>query len=285
MSTDEEAREFLERAVTVGSKVIGGIAGAGAALGTANPFVGAALSPFLAHGLERIGKEVIDRRLAPRQEARVSRAIASAAIRIIERQAQGEVPRDDGFFDTIENSDRSPSDEVSEAALLAAMNSAEERKIDFIAQLLANIAFDQTIDESTAHLLIKTAEKSSFRSLILLKLVAKTDALGLQRRPHGDAPLTPTELAPLAIELYGLLRDGLVEMKDAEVDVDRYAVLGIDEIDPSRTYLSPFGKLLHDSLDLECLSLELPAVKDVIAGLRRLSESRIGGAIIDGGSA
>lgn len=285
MASEDETREFLDRAVTVGSKVVGGLIGAGATLGTASPFVGAALSPFIAHGLERVGKELISRRLAPRQEARVSRLIAVAAICISERQAQGEIPREDGFFETVGETDRSPSDEISEAALLAAMNSSEERKIDFIAQLLANIAFDQSINESTAHLLIQTAEKCSYRGFILLELLAQTDALGLQRRPHGDAPDTPAELAPLAVELYGLLRDGLIEMKDSEADRDRYAVLGMDEIDPSRMYLTPFGRLLQANLELGRISFELPAVQVTLTELRQLSTSRIGSATIDGGSA
>jgi hypothetical protein len=285
VTTDAELESFWQRQVSVGSKISGGLMGAAAALATGNPFIGAALSPYIAHGLERAGKEMIKRRLAPRQDARVGRAIVVAASLIKNRQDRGDTPRSDGFFDADVQSGRSASDEVVEASLQAAMNSAQERKIDFIATLLTNITFQSKIDISTAHLIIQMAENISYRSYALLKIMAQIEVYAFPARGGEDSPGPPLELHPLMAEIYSLARSGLVDIKDSAESNNHYAFLSADQIDPPKMFLSPLGKLLHDNLGLEALADGDPVYTEAVADLRRLGGHGTGPTTgIDGGT-
>lgn len=284
-AAEEETREFHTRSLSLGSKIIGGVLGALTSYATGMPVLGAALSPFVAQSLERVGTEMIHRQLAPRQAARVGRAITAAAVRIRELEEEGRKPRTDGFFDTAPGDDRSTSDEITEAMLQAAMNASQERKVDFIALLLANIAFDDTIDSSTAHLLIQTAESSSYRVFVLLELISDIDVLTLPKREGGASPPPASaDLAPLLVEIYGMTREGLIGMKDTAASTESYAILGIDELDPARLRLTDFGRLLHSTLELARLPKDDTMLRDTGSALGRLARTRGQGVVIDGGT-
>ena len=160
-------------------------------MATHQPLIGAALSPVVAHNLERAGGEVIARRLAPRQEMRVGRAIAVAAGLLQERAASGDVPRRDGFFESGPETDRSPAAEVTEAVLGAAMRAAEERKVDFVAALIASVSFDEKVDVATAHQMIAMADALTWRALCILRLTSDGSLRRLPARGREEAPGPP----------------------------------------------------------------------------------------------
>lgn len=282
MSSQAELEQFWTRTVSLGSKITGGLSGAVATYLTGDPFVGAAISPVLAHNLERVGNEMIARRLAPRQDVRVGRAILVAASLARERIEHGAMPRSDSFFD-IDETGQAPSDEITEAVLQAAMNASQERKVDYIAALLTNIAFDQSIDVSTAHLLIETAEAISYRGMVLVKVMHETDDLNFANR--GANASSPTaDLYPLMSEVYGMARRGICELKDNSASQTTYALLGVDEIDPSKLYLTPLGQLLFDNLDLQKMPSSEPVYVDTVDAFRKLSSFGSSRTTLDGGT-
>jgi hypothetical protein len=240
----------IKYAQGLASKVFGGIVGGGAGLLTANPVLGAVIGATVAHTLETIGREVIDRNLTGRQELRVGRAVAIAFGKIAEFEQAGRSMRRDGFFEPVSDG-RAAGEEVTEAALYTAMNSAEEKKIDFIATLLANIATTDSIDEPTAHLLIEHAQRLSFRSYILLKIISKIDSNSFNHSksliPAGGLSV---ELQGIVLEIFNLEQNGLVVQRAFQHGNDRVAISLPDGIEPSWLGLSEIGLLLYRNLGL-----------------------------------
>ena len=75
----------------------------------------------------------------------------------------------------------SPAVEIAEGMLLAARNEYEEKKLPFFGNLLANIAFDPTIDREQANLLIKIGENVTFRQMCILSVFADHDRFDFGR--------------------------------------------------------------------------------------------------------
>lgn len=271
--------------VGMAAKLSGGMVGVGTTVMTTNPFLGAAIGVSLAHTLERVGTEVVERRLAPRQNVRVGRAIVIACSKLKEHQMRGMQPRDDGFFDASDNG-RSAADEVTEATLQAAMNSAQEQKVDFIGALLANISVKRDIDVSTAHLLIEMAASLSYRAFALMRIAGDIDTFGFGTRIRTGEELSeaPPDFHPLMVEIYELSRRGVIEQKDSADSTDSYAVLGFGDIDPLKMRLSTVGQLLHDNLELANLDTSAPVYARTVDQLRKLSHCGGGTSVLDGGT-
>ena len=258
--------------------------GGGTALITVNPVLGAVVGASLAHTLETIGKDVIERNLSARQQLRVGRAIAIAYGKLKAFEQSGRLLRDDGFFST-SSGGRSCGDEVTEATLLAAMSSAEERKVDFIASLLANVATDASISSQTAHLLINQAERLSFRSFVLLNIASKIDQFEFGNRHEQAAPGSglPDDLQGLELEIYELIHSGLLVLSESSSPRSVIAVLGPDDVNPGLMRLTGLGRLLHANLCLQEME-QGDDYQQVVSDLGRLSRSERVPHAVDGGS-
>lgn len=240
------------------------------------------LSPYVAQNLERVGKEVLDRHLAPRQEIRVGRAVVVGAIRIEERLKAGERLRTDDFFGSADEG-RSLADEITEHALMSAMNAAEERKVDHIGSLLASIAMNPAIDVATGHQLIRIAEQISFRAFVLIDMLYRDDT-----RSYDPVTIEGTESAAavhaLRAELFDLSRLGLVEQRYYRDSADTLALVDAAHIDPSRLYLTPLGNLLCNAFDLASLSIDDDFCRRTKRQLAALVQLGPIGVSIDGGT-
>ena len=82
--------------------------------------------------LRRVGADVSERLLSPREQARVGFVLASAATEIHSRIERGETLRSDGFFDP-RHGERSDAEEVSEGVLLKSQREPEEKKLPYMA--------------------------------------------------------------------------------------------------------------------------------------------------------
>ena len=121
--------------------------------------------------VKAIGQELSSRVLSPGEEKRVGAVFTLAVAEIFDRIEKGESVRDDGFFNN-HGSGRSDVDEVWESALLKSQREAEEKKLPYMAHLLANIAFDTEISTAMAHQITKIAESLTYRQMCILKLSA-----------------------------------------------------------------------------------------------------------------
>jgi hypothetical protein len=121
------AEFFTAPAAAVFGFLTGGPAGAG---------VGAAVGTLVSHGLRAAGLEVWERQMSKREKVRVAAVITMAGEEMQKRLAAGEKLRQDDFFEA-QPPHHSHAMEVTESLLLKAQREPEERKLRYIANLIA----------------------------------------------------------------------------------------------------------------------------------------------------
>ena len=121
-----------------------------------------------------IVREVIRRVISPltsRSESkRLYQWAKQAAEGIAQRSKNGEEFRKDGFFDETPTN-RSNWEEVVESTLKKVMDTTEDRKIKFMANLTENVHFDQDLDINTYRQILKDLDELSYRQLCIIRLV------------------------------------------------------------------------------------------------------------------
>jgi hypothetical protein len=158
------------RYITGGAAAIGALTGAALQSVTGDPFASSAAGAALGALLDDIGS----RRLSPSERNRIKLATSFAASAIRHRYEAGDDYRTDDFFKS-DPYDRSSFEEVAEGVMLAAQREHEELKVPFVGYLLANVAFEETIDRGTANWAIRIASDLSWTQFALLALVESTD--------------------------------------------------------------------------------------------------------------
>jgi hypothetical protein len=171
-----------EVGVEIASNMVG--VGVSIAAGPLGAFAGPTATTFVRLGFMRLMHEIQRRRLSPREEQRVATALTVAAERIQARLDQGDQPRNDGFFDP-GPFDRSAAEEVAEAVIRSARDDPQEKKLPYYGRLLANLAFDETIDPAAAYMLIRKADALTYRQLCLL-------AVGAQQADTAPVAMVPS---------------------------------------------------------------------------------------------
>ena len=198
--------------LTAGSEVAGGVAGAAIGLIAAGPaggLVGGGVGPLITYALKKLGSEVHQRMLAPREQQRIGGVIAFAIQRIKEKLDAGESIRTDGFFDSQPDS-RSAADEVYEGVILAAQREHEEKKLPFMGNLIANLAFRPDIERGYANYLVRLGGELSYRQLGLFVVFALKDRSRLRQSDYRTEQLFPPLLLGLLHEAYDLEQRGLI---------------------------------------------------------------------------
>jgi hypothetical protein len=194
----------------------------------------------------------------------------------------GEKVRGDTFVQP-DSDGRSDADEAVESTLFAAMNSAEEKKVDFISALMTSIFLDPSISASDAQQMIETAQNLRYRAFVVLKIAYDVHTYGWPKRGGEDVAGPPANLYPLMAQVYDMSRRGLIEMRDRPEDNNNYAILGADEIDPSKLHLSPLGKALYENMELQRLPENDATYASTLADFTALSGYGMGQTRIDSG--
>ena len=161
----------LYELVEAGSEIAGSVTGASLGFFVAGPVgavAGAASGSVAAQILRRVGTEIAERIVGPRQRIRMGAALLVAAEEINRRLEAGDELRRDGFFGV--EGERADADEVLEGVLLHAANEYEERKVPLIANLFASIAFDEAVSPARATYLLQLADRLTYRQLLVLAL-------------------------------------------------------------------------------------------------------------------
>ena len=207
--SDEETDKLAAELIESGSEFAGAAAGGALGLigGPPGVLAGAAGGVAVTRALKRVGAELQLRWLGPRQHERIGAAYAVACERIRQRAADDESPRSDGFF----TGERPAAEELLEGVLQAAGESYEERKVRFLGNLYASIAFDSRVGRAYANDLIRLADRLTFRQLVCVAILAEAD-LGpiVTRLARTDPQGTAVFGEELGIELDELSALGLV---------------------------------------------------------------------------
>jgi hypothetical protein len=225
MNFEKEANEGIESLIDAGSAIIGSAAGAvsgwllggpeGAALGSATGLL-------IKKVLIEIGNDASERLLSEREKMRMGGVMLYSADKIRKKLAMGCMPRDDAFWgkrNTMHSAcaelpfvERPAAEEILEGILLAAQREYEEKKLPFLGNLYANIAFDSSIDRPNANFLLKIAENISFRQICILSLFSHTNRLYLEARHFESSafPYADMKLNSIFQEIFDLGSQGLL---------------------------------------------------------------------------
>ena len=121
-----------------------------------------------------IVREVIRHVISPLTSRSESRRLyqwaKQAAEGIAQREKNGEEFRKDGFFEETPTN-RSNFEEVVESTLKKVMDTTEEPKVKFMANLTENIHFNQNLDMDTYRQILKDLDELTYRQLCIIRLV------------------------------------------------------------------------------------------------------------------
>ena len=245
-------RERLERLLNAGLEISGNTAAGAlsAAVGwfVAGPVgaaIGGATGAALSIALKRLGSEVAERLLSPREQARIGFVLGQAVIEIRKRIDQGEALREDGFFDA-QQGGRSNAEEVAESVLLKSQREAEERKLASMAHLLANIAFDPAISAEMAHQITKIAEQLTYRQLCILKLAVVKGLFSLRDTNYHDYGSFPKQL-------YSILYEYCELCQREYIANGNIVVVGLTDIIPSQANIQGLGVDMYRLMRLDAI--------------------------------
>ena len=136
-----------------------------------------------------------------------------AAAEIVERCRNGESVRDDGFFDS-GGDGRSDAEEVWESTLLKSQREPEEKKLPYMAHLLANLAFNPEISAAMAHQMTKEAEYMTYRQFCILQLSVERERFKLRDESYrGQAGPVSKELYQILYEYHDLYNRGVDQLR------------------------------------------------------------------------
>jgi hypothetical protein len=249
--SDSQEAALTRELIEGGSELAGATAGAalgilggpGAALG------GAAAGVFVTRALKRIGADIKQRILGPREEVRIGAATAYAVVAIDRSIKSGQIPRQDGFFEEREPGQRPAAEEVLEGVLLKARDSYEEKKVPLIGILYATIAFQEAISPAHANHLVEVASRLTYRQLVVLAVASdERSRLRLRQSDFRNDPAALDRLGvdgrSLITEIYDLYQQGLL------FDAGGEAWIGVSDVNPSAMRPQGSGHVLATAMNL-----------------------------------
>jgi hypothetical protein len=252
---DEPKQKWVETFIRRGAQIVGGTAGAAVGLiGTpAAALAGGAAGAALGEMLADAGIELYQRLLGPRQAARAAGALAVAAVRIEERLESGQRPRSDFVDDAGHHS--ADAEEVLEGTLLTAANANEQRKVPYLGNFYANLAFAPNVTPGYANLLLKLADRLTYGQMAAMALVGneqRRDALiqaGAERSEGAfrSSPVVVAELDELGVSgLIGIQQEDKTVVRPSDV----FGSGSFADVDLSLVGLTETGRDLHALLGL-----------------------------------
>lgn len=258
MSTGEDRETTASvELIEGGSELAGAVAGSAIGLvgGPAGAVGGAAAGVLVVRALKRVGYEIHERVLAPRQRLRTGAAYAYAADEVNARLMNGELPRDDGFFE----GERPSGEELLEGVLLQASDAYEEQKLPHLGRLYASFVFDD-IPPAYAHYLLRLSERLTYRQFVLLAVIGSGFDSGMRHEVRPSQGVVDSGMTTGA-ELLNLGSNGLIAIETATgalVDAPQgvWDASIVDALRGQRIVLTTPGRDLYDRLGLDRISYD-----------------------------
>ncbi|MEU8076031.1 hypothetical protein AB0B31_11315 [Catellatospora citrea] len=136
-----------------------------------------------------MAEDALVRRLSRRERARIITALGAAKQEINRRWNEGEDLRDDGFFATNEEpGGDSFFEEIADGVIVASQREHEQRKLQHLGCLIANVAYESRVDRVTANWALRQASDLSWTHYMLLAVVANPDVV----LPEHDLSVRPS---------------------------------------------------------------------------------------------
>ena len=224
----------------------------GAAIGLLGGPPGAILGGFVggafSTAVKKLGVEMVNRSMGPREQARVGAVCALGAAEIVERINAGEKLREDGFFEEGE-AGRSDAEEVWEGLLSKCQREASERKLPYMGHLFAGLAFYESIGLDLAHQIISEAERLSYRQLCILRVCAVRESFDLRSEPYGQREVAlSADVYQVLLECFDLCNRALLGSLSP--------VLTVPQIVPGAIRVQGIGAVIHNLMKLDLVPQE-----------------------------
>lgn len=258
---DDQKRDRLRAMILSGARIAGGAAGAAIGFFAAGPAGAATLGAagtMVSDSLAYVGEDVSQRLLGPREKMRVGGILALSAARIEERLKRGDRVRDDGFFDE-GVAGRSSADEVAESIITKAQREAEEKKLPFMGNLLANVVFQSDVSPQLAHQLAKLGEALTYRQLCIIGVLPLLKGAPIRQDNYRTQGTFPVPLMGLLYEIYDLLQREIVTNGGS-------VALGITDINPSQVTVQGLGAHLYNLMELR--RIDVADMQEVLDALK-----------------
>lgn len=238
----------LRQIIEKGANVVGATTGAVFSVITGSPEFGVGTAALGASGVyQRIGVEIADRMLAPREQARIGGVMARSAEILKSELDRGRPLRDDGFFDSPPDG-RSDAEEVLEGVLRKAQTEYEERKLPYLACLWSNACLDETLGPAKLNYLVKLSEQLTYRQFVIVAMVGamakadRTNIYQLRELHYENANLNMLgETAIVLSEIMALHQLNCVSV---------IAPLGPIQITPAEMRIVTHGATLYNAMGL-----------------------------------
>jgi hypothetical protein len=258
MIIEEKENESSENCLTEGSiEALGGAAGGFIGFSATGPLGAAAAGAagvVATKALIRIYHEVEGRLLSKREKARIETIKDCAIRKFEEKSAKGMIPRRDGFFEDpainltacveIPVGKLPAAEEIYEGILLAAQREHEEKKVQFLANLLVNFAFYPIVDKSMANLLIKLGKAITYRQMCIISIFGRTNEFELRKENYRG-------LEEIKFTVISLLEEIADLWKQEILTSSAPGLKGMTSINPSKMMLQGMGTLLYELMELQ----------------------------------
>jgi hypothetical protein len=253
---DQSDTELAHQLINGGAEMAGSATAAAVGLVVGGPpgaLAGAIAGPPLIAAFRRLGADLRQRLLGPREEVRVGAAYIYAAEAITWYSNAGQTPRDDGFFsDRNDDDGRSEGEEILEGVLLHARDAYEERKVRYLGYLFASIAFHKELSAAQANQLLALADRLTYRQLVLLSIFAADEERArLRDGDYREASQSLTSpLISVLTDVYELHGHGLVGF-----DMPN-AMLGVTDVNPRHMVAQGTGGILAAAMMINLIPEE-----------------------------
>ena len=265
-------RHLLKRAIESAASLTGSTGGVavGLLLGGPDGALMGAATGWAATEFLRAGTTVAAGLFSHRAEIRVGAVFLLADAEISDRLEAGEVPREDLREEITPG--RSSATELVEAALMAAAQTFEERKLQYQAHLLAAIPFEPSLSPAEMNQLIGLAQTLTYRQLASLAAFASFGPASYGRYQgmggdhlRGESIPTFEEsevLLSLRLDLLSLFHEGLVLVEQRTRREGRHSTVNLpwpaipQEVNPDGMYLSSSGVRLVRLMRLDTMPVD-----------------------------
>lgn len=172
--------KYAEKLISLGEDITGNVASTVVGFlicGPPGAFIGAAVGPIVKTVL-KTSNDFMLRTFSPREKIKIGAGYTYAVDTIRKHIENGKSPRTDGFFE-IRPSGTAAADEIFEGALIKCKNEHEEKKMKFLGNIFANAAF-MTISPASVGLVLRIAERTTYRQICLVSLVGQRHNLNFE---------------------------------------------------------------------------------------------------------
>jgi hypothetical protein len=255
--TKKNDQDLTTELIQSGSDIAGAATGAAIGLigGPLATVGGAVFGVALTRTLKSVGAELKRRVIAPGEGARVGATFAFAGELIAHSMAAGAKLREDGFFIN-EDGGRTPAEEILEGVLLKARDAYEEKKLQLLGVLYANIAFRAEITPSYANQLINLAGQLTYRQLVALSIAHEQGSRGAILQEINFRANEPAKQhlglngVSVLTEIYELYQRGLIHGASGE------AWISLVDVNPGDMRSQGTGEVLVQIMGLSSISVD-----------------------------